>query len=329
VNEGTATTNGTGTQVTLSIAIAAGAPEGPRDVTVIAPDGGFCVARSAFVVTKSGSGGGSRTIACNDPGLSRKGGWHQITDSRSAFGQYCRNVGKNKGNSAAYLEVPIQSSAGGTVSVLYARGPRGGNGTATLSPDSRGIDAFRPAADPAHPDNSGRDDLSFGFSETFTVPPGGGTLRIDVRNDSADPKRDMFYVEGFVFTEGQTPAGTSGRYQETATSSGGTIPPGGSISSVQTVPAGTVLMTVIADAPGGQDLALVVTTPLGLPLPAFDDALTPDATQVLSVVPGKYTFTVTNKGTTAAPYALIVVPTVDRALLATGGASKGFMVPIP
>ena len=329
VNEGTATTNGTGTQVTLSIAIAAGAPEGPRDVTVIAPDGGFCVARSAFVVTKSGSGGGSRTIACNDPGLSRKGGWHQITDSRSAFGQYCRNVGQNKGNGAAYIEVPIQSSAGGTVSVLYARGPRGGNGTATLSPDSRGIDAFRPAADPAHPDNSGRDDLSFGFSETFTVPPGGGTLRIDVRNDSADPKRDMFYIEGFVFTEGQTPAGTSGRYQETATSSGGTIPPGGSISSVQTVPAGTVLLTVIADAPGGQDLALVVTTPLGLPLPAFDDALTPDATQVLSVVPGKYTFTVTNKGTTAGPYALIVVPTVDRALLATGGASKGFMVPIP
>ena len=329
VTEGTATVNGAGTQVTLSIVIAAGAPEGPRDVTVIAPGGGFCVARSAFVVTKSGSGGGTRTIACNDPGLSRKGGWHQVADARSAFGQYCRNVGQNKGNNAAFIEVPIQTAAGGTVSVIYARGPRGGNGVATLGADRRGIDEYRAAADPAHPDNSGRSDLSFGFSETFSVPPGGGTFRVDVRNDSPDSKRDMFYVEGFVFTEARTPAGTAGRYQETATTNGGTLPPGGSLSSSLSVPAGTVLLTVLADALQQHDLALTITTPLGLPIPALDDPLTPDAAQVLSVLPGRYVFTVTNKGTTPAPYALIVVPTIDGALLSPGGPARSLPAPLP
>jgi hypothetical protein len=332
VDEGTATVNGTGTQATLSIQIASSAPEGPRDVTVIAPGGSFCVARSAFVVTKAGTGGGSRRIACDDPTISRKGGWHQISDARSAFGQYCRNNGQNKANGSAFLEVPIQTSAGGTVSVIYARGPRGGNGTAALGADSRVVDEFRPDSDPAHPDNSGRQDLSFGFSETFTIPPGGGTLRLDVRNDSADARRDMFYVEGFVFTEAQTTPGAA-RYQETATTSGGTIPPGGSVSSVQNVPTGTVLLTALADALQQHDLALTITTPLGLPIPALDDPLTPDSAQVLTVLPGRYTFTVTNKGTTPAPYALIVVPTVDRVLLSTGGSSggpsKGNLTPIP
>ncbi|HUD72696.1 MAG TPA: fibronectin type III domain-containing protein, partial [Dongiaceae bacterium] len=102
VDEGPATVNGSGTQVSLTVQIAADAPEGPHDVTVIAPSGSFCVARSAFVVTAGGSGGGSRIIACDDPSISRKGGWHQITDSRSSFGQYCRNVGANKGNVAAF-----------------------------------------------------------------------------------------------------------------------------------------------------------------------------------------------------------------------------------
>src|SRR6185295_16236135 len=74
VSEGTATVNGAGTQATLAIAIAGDAPEGPRDVTVLAPGGGFCIARSAFTVTKPGSGGGSRRIPCDDPSSSRKGG---------------------------------------------------------------------------------------------------------------------------------------------------------------------------------------------------------------------------------------------------------------
>ncbi|HET8947837.1 MAG TPA: M36 family metallopeptidase [Candidatus Polarisedimenticolia bacterium] len=312
VSEGPATVNGAGTQVTLAIAIASDAPEGPRDVTVLAPNGGFCVSRSAFTVTKAGASGGSRRIPCDDPSISRKGGWHAIADARSGFGQYCRNVGANKGNSTAFLEVPIQTANGGTVSIVYARGPRGGDAAATAGSDSRTIDFFRPAADPTHPDNSGRNDLTFGYSETFNVPPGGGTLRLDVRNVSSDPQRDMDFVEGFIFTEAQSPS-TAGRYQETATTNTGTIPPGGSVTRTQNVSTGTVLLTVLADALAGHDLALRVVNPLGVALPAPDDPITPDTAQVLSIVPGRYTITVTNKGTTAAPYALIVVPTLDLA----------------
>jgi hypothetical protein len=329
VSEGPATVNGSGTQVTLAIAIASDAAEGPRDVTVLAPGGGFCIARSAFTVTKAGAGGGSRRIPCDDPSISRKGGWHAIADGRSGFGQYCRNVGANKGNTAAYLEVPIQTANGGTVSIVYARGPRGGNATATVAPDSRTIDFFRPAADPAHPDNSGRDDVTFGFSETFPVPAGGGTLRLDVRNDSADNQRDMDFVEGFIFTEAQSPS-AAGRYQETATTNTGTIPPGGSVSRTQNVSTGTVLLTILADALAGHDLALRVVNPLGVALPVPDDAITPDTAQVLSIVPGRYTITVTNKGTTAAPYVLIVVPTIDLARVpsvGTGTAPVGVTTP--
>jgi hypothetical protein len=312
VSEGPATVNSAGTQATLAIAIAANAPEGPRDVTLLAPGGGFCIARSAFTVTKSGSGGGSRRIPCDDPSISKKGGWHPIADSRSGFGRYCRNVGANKGSSAAFLEIPVQSTNGGTLSVIYARGPRGGNATAAAAPDSRNIDFFRPATDPTHPDNTGRADLTFGFSETFDVPPGGGTLRLDVRNDSADSQRDMAWVEGFIFTEGQAPSAPA-RYQESATTDTGSIAPGGSVTQTRNIGTGTILLTALADALAGHDLSLRVVNPLGVSLPAPDDAITPDTGQVLSVVPGRYTFIITNKGTTAAPYALIVVPTVDLA----------------
>src|SRR6185503_16861776 len=163
----------------------------------------------------------------------------------------------------------------------------------------------RPATDPTHPDNSGRNDLTFGFSETFDVPPGGGTLRLDVRNDSTDSQRDMVWVEGFIFTEGQAPS-TPARYQESATTNTGSIPPGGSVTQTRNVGTGTILLTALADALAGHDLSLRVVNPLGISIQAPDDAVTPDTGQVPSVVPGRYTFIITNKGTTAAPYVLIV-----------------------
>src|SRR5207247_8084272 len=102
IDEGAATVDTNGTKITLSIAIDAAAPEGPHDLRVEAPDGSFCTEGSAFVVMKSGGGGQARVIACNDASISRKGGWHEVADARSSFGQYCRNVGANKGNAPAY-----------------------------------------------------------------------------------------------------------------------------------------------------------------------------------------------------------------------------------
>jgi hypothetical protein len=281
---------------------------------VVAPDGSFCIARSAFVVTRAGGGGQAQVIACNDPSVSRKGGWHQIADDRSAFGQYCRNAGANKGGSAAYLELPIQSVNGGTVSVIYARGPRGGNADAGNGSESRRIEFFRPPVNPSKPDQSGRNDLTFGFSETFPVPPGGGRLRIDVRNDHPDPQRDMGYIEGFVFTESAAQAGQA-RHRETGASSSGTLPPGGSVTVSYTPPAGSIMLTAIADAIETHDLALVLRNPMGVVVPSVDDTLTPDIAQAFAILPGAYSVTITNRGVTAAPYSLFMIPTVDLTLI--------------
>gem|GEM_PF-4165707 len=324
IDEGPATVNGAGTSATLQIAIAADAPEGPHDVTVRAPSGAFCRKPSALVVVKPGGGGSTRLIPCDDPSISKKGGWHSIADSRSRFGKYCRNVGANKANGAAFLELPVSSADGGTVSVLYSRGPRGGNADASAAGQTRRIEFFRPATDPTHADNSGRNDLTFGFSETFNVPAGNTTLRIDVRNDNPDPQRDMDYIEGFLFTESQQTPGQA-RYSEKSRENGATLSPGGSLIVPFTVPLGTVLLTAVADSPGGQDLALTIKNPLGVVVASSDLILGPEMAQVLAVVPGTHRLEVKNKGTSAAPTTLYIIPTLDLSLLPAPGtvASPG------
>ena len=311
IDEGPATVSGDGGTVTLAIAIDADASEGPHDVTVAGPDGSFCVARAAFVVTRQGGGGQTRFVSCDDGGVSRNGGWHDIADDRSAtFGEYCRNVGAHKGNAGAFLELEVESENGGTVSVIYARGPRGGSARASVGAEVRLLDFFRPAVNPEKPDKSGRKDLTFGFSETLAVPAGGGTVRIEVLNDDPDANRDMATIEGFVFTENEPPAAPA-RFQESASASDGTVPAGGTATRTFAVPAGTVLITVVADATAGHDLAVVVRDPLGLVVPGSDTASNPHVSQTLSVLPGTYTVTVSNDGVTAAPFTVFVVPTVD------------------
>ncbi len=324
ISEGPGATNGAGTSITLHIVIDGDAPEGPHDVTVVAPDGSFCIARSAFVVTRAGGGGATRFVPCDDGSVSRKGGWHAITDDRSTtFGQYCRNVGANKGNAAAFLELAVSSTNGGTVSVVYARGPRGGSATARVADDTRRIESYRPPTDPSAPDSSGRNDLTFGFSETFSVPPGASTLRLDVLNDDPTPQRDMVYVEGFVVTENEA-APAPARYQEPQSSSSGTIPPGASVTHPLLVPLGSILLTAIADATASDDLAITLRDPLGVVVRAVDTSHVPEVAQALSIVPGTYSVTLTNRSAQPAPYALFVVPTVDLAAppSPTGGKNK-------
>ncbi|HEU5180371.1 MAG TPA: M36 family metallopeptidase [Candidatus Polarisedimenticolia bacterium] len=323
VQEGSATVNPGGTRVTLQIDIATDAPEGPHDVSVIAPDGSFCRARSAFVVTHPGGGGATRVIPCDDPSVSRKGGWHDLQDSRSRFGKYCRNVGVRNGGPNSFLELPISSANGGTVSVIYARGPRGGSADASAGGQSRRVDFNRPATDPVHPDSSGRQDLTFGFSETFTVPAGDSVLRIDVRNDDADSKHDMDYVEGFLFTESQS-ASAQARYSEKASASDATVPAGGTIAMPFTAPAGTILLTAVADG-GGADLLLTVRNSLGAAVASSDRALGPEVAWILAIVPGTYRLEVTNHGTTAAPVALYAIPTVDLSLVPAPAPGSGLV----
>ncbi|HEV8376035.1 MAG TPA: hypothetical protein VGR38_07350, partial [Candidatus Polarisedimenticolia bacterium] len=180
--------------------------------------------------------------------------------------------------------------------------------------DSRTIDFYRAPADPSHPDNSGRNDLTFGFSETFPVPPGGGTIRIDVLNRAPESNRDMAYIEGFLFTESQQQTGQA-RFAESSRETTGVIPAGGSETVTYTVPTGTVLLTAVADATQLHDLALIVKNPLGVPIAHSDRSLVPETTQVLSVAPGTYTLVINNKGITPAPYKLYLIPTLDLSLL--------------
>jgi hypothetical protein len=321
VQEGSATVSADRTRVTLQIDIAPDAPEGPHDVSVIAPDGSFCRARSAFVVTRPGGGGDTRVIPCDDASVSRKGGWHGINDARSRFGRYCRNVGVRNGGPATFLELPISSANGGTVSVIYARGPRGGNADAAAAGQTRHLDFFRPPADPTHPDNSGRQDLTFGFSETFDVPPGNSVLRIDVRNDGADSHRDMEYVEGFLLTESQS-AAAQARYSEKASQTDATVPPGGSLVVPFTAPPGTIMLTAVADA-AGADLLLTIRNSLGLAVASSDRILGPEVAWALSAVPGTYRLEVINLGPAPAPVALYAIPTIDLNLLGSQTPGPG------
>jgi len=153
------------------------------------------------------------------------------------------------------------------------------------------------------------------------VPAGGATLRIDARNDDPDPGRDMDYIEGFLFTESQATPGQA-RFSEKATETGATVTPGGSLVIPLTVPLGTVLLSAVADAPGGQDLVLTVRNPLGAVVASSDRTLGPEVAQVLSVVPGTYTLQVVNHGTSAAPTTLYAIPTVDLTLLPRTGPNS-------
>jgi len=154
---------------------------------------------SSSTISRLPSMANDQTLDCDDPGISRKGGWHEVRDERATGGQYCRNVGAKKHDANAFLEFQFMGSE---VDMQIARGPRGGTAEVFIDGASQGrVGFFRPPSDPAHPDNSGKKDLTFGELVSFATTLGTHTFRLEVLNDAPEPDsslRDMIYVDGFT-----------------------------------------------------------------------------------------------------------------------------------
>ncbi len=142
-------------------------------------------------------------LDCDNPLVSSYGGWHSVDDDRATNGHYCRNVGAGKGKGDAYQQFRYN---GTDLDVRIARGPRGGNAEVFIDGASKGIvDCYRVPTDAAHPDYSGKNDLTFGQFVRFSTPAGSHTLRLEVRNNAVaagGPPRDMVYVDEYVITGG-------------------------------------------------------------------------------------------------------------------------------
>ena len=141
------------------------------------------------------------SVSCADPNVQTVGGWQEISDTRASGGSYCRDVGHDKHDSMSF------QFTGTALDVQLATGPRGGLLGISIDGVKQQVDEFRPPADPAHPDTSGRKDLDFHTSAHRAVPP--GTHSVVITNDSTSTTRDMVYVDGFIITGGDilTPAG--------------------------------------------------------------------------------------------------------------------------
>lgn len=251
-------------------------------------------------------------LACDDPSISRHGGWHTIDDARAHGGHYCRNVGAGHGNGSAYLEFSFEGEG---IDLQIARGPRGGNAEIFLDGTSRGtVDFWRAPSSPQHPDNSGRDDLTFGEFVSIAAAPGTHTFRLEVRNSSPDTKRDMIYLDGIVVTSGG--ATGQGNPTETASASEGMSgladPLGGvagAVTKTLSAPVGTALLTGVLEMDPNASLDLLLVNPLGATVGTSLAAGQTEVIRYATALPGLYKFLVVNRGTQSAPYRLDLIRT--------------------
>ena len=261
-----------------------------------------------------GGGQGLMTeIDCADPAMNQSGGWHDMTDDRATHGHYCRNVGANK-NSKAYMEF---SYTGSEVDLLIARGPRGGNVEVKIDGVSKGkVDFYRPPADPAYPDSSGKRDLTFGEFVSFPTTSGAHTFRLNVLNDTGPANglaRDIIYVDGFLVAGSTQPGGNPSENTITLT---GTTPsgigaaPGMTIEHVTTTEKAELIEGVLEvpeEALGRRELKIL--DPVGALLGDAPSLLPTGSLQAIPAIPGSYAFAVMNWGSAPMPYTLRVITT--------------------
>jgi hypothetical protein len=182
-------------------------------------------------------------VDCADPKVVTSGGWHTLEDSRAGAGTLCREVGSD-----GRMQLGFD---GDGVDVVVAKGPRGGALLASIDGGNPvRIDLYRAPSDPAHPDRSGRKDLTFGERVHLDASgTGTHTLRLQVVTDSGDSQRTMAYVDGFEVYGGAA------------------VPPGpGSPNDVDTVVSGTLLpgaTTVLKVAGTAAAIALEVVMESG------------------------------------------------------------------
>jgi hypothetical protein len=192
-------------------------------------------------------------VSCADPNIQSQAGWHEISDSRADGGSYCRNVGVGKGNTA-YLQLFF---TGTSFDIKLVTGPRGGLLGVTIDGGvTQIVDEYRAPADPAHPDNTGRRDLTFGTSRHFEAGPGTHSVRIS--NNSTDPRRDMVYVDSITLNAGDilTPSG------HTVHEVGGVV--------LGTALAGLDAVSAVVVGPAAQLLDFIVETVAGTTVTIVD-----------------------------------------------------------
>jgi len=243
---------------------------------------------------------------CDDPSVSRSGGWHSVDDTRATNGRYCRNVGAHGGN--AFLEFVW---SGSKVEMKIARGPRGGNAEVRIDGISRGtVDFYRVPTDPSKPDHSGKQDLGF-ETVTFETTDGDHVFRLNVLNDGADSQRNMVYVDEFVVHDGEN-TGT-GNPTEDAVHAPGTVAGLTNLitGATHAVVAGssTILLTAVLEVPEGSNLDLYLLDPAG---GLVAQSVTNDAVEVIrfaSENPGLHTFVVSNSQADASSYEIYTIET--------------------
>jgi len=193
-------------------------------------------------------------VDCTDHTISEGGGWHTIQDSRASNGHYCRQVGAGQG---AYMSLPFYGSG---IDIVVDRGPRGGNFNASIDggPPTL-VELYRPPTNPASPDTSGKQDLTFNVKVHFDVPSGQHTFRLD-EVDSFGGNRNIQYVQGFNVYNGDT-AGPYSTTTSSATLLNGTLTALiGATSTVFTTASTVDLDFILSAAPG---VTLTVRDPSG------------------------------------------------------------------
>lgn len=266
------------------------------------------------------------TLECDDPSITRLGGWHNVEDERATNGHYCRAVEAKKNKADPFLSFTFTGTA---VEVQLARGPRGANAEIFIDDVSQGIlSFFRPASDPTRPDKSGKRDLTFGISERYKTTAGIHTFRLVVLNDveTENPPQDMVYVDGFIIRG--IPQGT-GNPTESSTATTVSIDPAGIGSLPLTADLNTTLLTGVLEVPEDADLDLLIVDPLGS---VVGEANTEDPTEVVQVTPtltGIYLFNVVNKSPLTASYTLYQITTEEVTVAPKAQASSPAVKEIP
>ncbi len=139
-------------------------------------------------------------VSCDDGAVTERGGWQDESDDPGGSGgTHCRQVGGHAGASGSGDDMQMGFYGTG-VDLVVAKGPRGGSFNASIdSGPPVFVDEYRPPTDPAHPDMSGRHDLTTNVKVHLDAPGYGyHTVHVRVVNGSTDKSRNMVYVDGFT-----------------------------------------------------------------------------------------------------------------------------------
>jgi hypothetical protein len=237
-----------GSRITGANAFAMAGPREMFDVTIFDPMR-TVDATPPFDATLAPQQQPPSQVGCADDNVQSQGGWHQINDPRATNGTLCRNVGTGKQADQHF------AFTGTGLDLTVATGPRGEALDVTIDGRTQLVDLYRAPADPAHPDLTGRSDLTY-VTIHRDLPAGIHTAQISVHATSTDPYRNMAYVSGFTITGGDilTPVGSTVR--EVASTLIGTALAGVASVNALVIDSAASTIDVVMEAVAGTTITL-------------------------------------------------------------------------